>query len=157
MPNQDAAKVRIPPPVLYLFSVALGVLLHRYALPWHVPGPDGSVRAAIAVTVVAVGVGVALAALGRFWRTGQNPEPWKPTPSIVSDGIYRFTRNPMYVGLAAVQIGAGIGVGNLWIVALTPLSLAAVYWLAVRPEEAYLEAKFGDQYLRYKNSVRRWI
>ncbi len=157
MANRDAAKVRIPPPFLYLIPVALGVLLHRYALPWPVPGPDGPVRAAIAVAVVAVGVGVALAALGLFWRTGQNPEPWKPTPSIVSDGIYRFTRNPMYVGLAIIQIGAGIGAGTLWITALTPLSLIAVYWLAVRPEEAYLEAKFGDEYLRYKTSVRRWI
>ncbi len=159
MPNRsrDAAAVRFPPPFLYLISIGLGVLAHRFVRPWPVPGVEGLARAAAGLAVVFAGVGLAFAALGLFKRTGQKPEPWKPTPSIVSDGIYRYSRNPMYLALTVVQVGIGLGLGNLWIVALTALSMAAVYLVAVRPEEAYLEAKFGDEYRRYKARVRRWL
>jgi protein-S-isoprenylcysteine O-methyltransferase Ste14 len=83
--------------------------------------------------------------------------PWTSTPQIVSSGVYRFTRNPMYLGLAAIQLGIGVALGNGWIVALVPAVLAAVHVLAIRPEEAYLERKFGDAYRQYKRSVRRWL
>ncbi len=155
--SRDGAAVRFPPPFLYLISIGLGVLAHRFIRPWPLPGLGGLTRAAIGVAVVCAGVGLAVAAIGLFKRTGQEPEPWKPSPSIVSDGIYRYSRNPMYVSLGVVQVGVGVGFGNLWIVALTALSLVAVYLVAVRPEEAYLEGKFGDEYRRYKVRVRRWI
>lgn len=149
--------MRFPPPFLYLISIGVGVLMHRFVYPWPVPGHGGLWQAAVGLTVVGAGVGLAGAAFGLFKRSGQDPEPWKPTPSILSDGIYRYSRNPMYVALAVVQVGLGLGVGNLWIVALTALSLVAVYVVAVRPEEVYLESKFGDEYLRYRARVRRWL
>ena len=155
--SRDAAVVRFPPPFLFLISIGAGVLMSRFVHPWPVPGLEGLARAAVGLAVVFTGVGLAFAALGLFKRAGQEPEPWKPTPSIVSGGIYRYTRNPMYVALGVVQIGVGLGVGNLWIVALTALSWVAVYVVAVRPEEAYLEGKFGDEYRRYRARVRRWI
>ena len=155
-PDRDAAAVRLPPPLLFVGSIVLGALLHRFVYPWPLPG-EGPLRVATGVFVFCVGVVLALAALGLFVRSGQNPEPWKPTPSIVSSGIYRYTRNPMYLGMAFVQIGIGIGLGKLWIVALTALSLVAVYFVAVRPEEDYLESKFSDEYSSYKARVRRWI
>jgi protein-S-isoprenylcysteine O-methyltransferase Ste14 len=92
-----------------------------------------------------------------FMKTGQDPTPWKPTTEIISTGIYRFTRNPMYVGLALVQTGLAVAMANLWLVALLPVVLAVVYATAIRHEEAYLERKFGEAYLDYKRSVRRWI
>ncbi len=149
--------MRFPPPFLYLISIGLGVLSHRFVRPWPLPGSGGWTRAAIGLAVIAAGVGLAFAAIGLFKRTGQEPEPWKPTPSILTEGIYRYSRNPMYVSLAVVQSGIGIGLGNLWIVAFTALSLVAVYVVAVRHEEAYLERKFGDEYRRYKARIRRWI
>ena len=90
------------------------------------------------------------------WRTG-HPKPWEPTPEIISTGIYRMTRNPMYVGMAVLQAGIGIWWANGWIIALVPVVLAVVYATAVRHEEAYLEEKFGDAYRGDKSSVRRWI
>ena len=155
--DRDAAAVRFPPPFLFVSSIVLGALAHRFVYPWPLPGIEVPLRVAIGVAVFCVGLGLALAALGLFMRSGQNPEPWKATPSIVSSGIYRYTRNPMYLGLACVQVGIGLGMGKLWIVALTALSLVAVYYVAVRPEEAYLESKFGDEYLSYKARVRRWV
>ena len=96
-------------------------------------------------------------AINLFRRTGQNPEPWKSTPEIVTSGVYRLTRNPMYVGLALLQAAIGVGLANGWIVALIPLVLVIIYLMAIRHEEHYLEAKFGDAYVRYKTSVRRWL
>ncbi len=155
--NRDAAAVCFPPPFLYLISIGFGLLAHRFVGPWSLPGLEGLTRAAIGLAVVFAGIGLAFAAIGLFKRTGQEPEPWKPTPSILNDGIYRYSRNPMYLALAVVQVGIGLGLGNLWIVAATALSLVAVYFVAVRPEEIYLEGKFGDEYRRYKARVRRWI
>ncbi len=155
--SRDAAAVRFPPPFLYLISIGVGVLAHHFVRPWPLPGLEGLTRAGVGLAVVGAGVGLAVAALGLFKRTGQEPEPWKPSPSILSDGIYRYSRNPMYVALGVVQVGIGLGLGNLWVVALTALSQMAVYLVAVRPEEAYLERKFGDEYRHYKARVRRWI
>ena len=148
--------MRFPPPLIYLATVLLGVGLESFVFPlrrvdfyvWARP---------LAVLVLLVGVAMIAAAIGLFRRSGQNPEPWKPTPEILTGGIYRLTRNPMYLGLALLQLALGLWKGNGWIVVLAPLSLAAVYWFAVRHEEAYLEGKFGHVYLDYKASVRRWI
>jgi protein-S-isoprenylcysteine O-methyltransferase Ste14 len=96
-------------------------------------------------------------AFGLFRETGQDAKPWLPTPEIIKSGVYRFTRNPMYLSLALLQSGISIGVGNLWILLLVPVACAVVYMTAIRHEEAYLERKFGDSYLAYKKSVRRWL
>lgn len=154
--ERDGAAVRFPPPLVYLAALAAGVLLHAWvvALPLAV---GRGVRIAVGLAVAGVGGALVAAALGLFRRTGQDPEPWKPTPEIISTGVYRFTRNPMYVGMALLQAGIGVGLGNAWVVALVPVSLAVVYAIAVRHEEAYLERKFGAAYLAYKTSVRRWL
>ena len=83
--------------------------------------------------------------------------PWTPTTGIIATGIYRFTRNPMYVGMATIQLGLGIAMSNFWVLALVPPVLILVYATAIRHEESYLERTFGNSYLEYKRSVRRWI
>jgi protein-S-isoprenylcysteine O-methyltransferase Ste14 len=96
-------------------------------------------------------------AIKLFRRTGQDPKPWATTPEIISTGIYRITRNPMYVGLALLQIAIGIGLANWWIIIGVPIVLLLIYSTAIRHEEAYLEQKFGRVYIDYKHSVRRWL
>ena len=152
---KDGAAVRIPPPVLYIVAVVAGIGLQ---FVWPLPiGLAGGPRAALALLVALLGLPPVVAALRLFRDTGQDPKPWLPTPEIIRSGIYRFTRNPMYVGLALLQSAIGIGLGNLWILLLVPLVCAVVYSTAIRHEEAYLERKFGDSYLDYKKSVRRWL
>ena len=90
-------------------------------------------------------------------RTGQHPAPWKPSPELILQGPYRFTRNPMYLGLTLIQLGLGFAVNNLWISAFAPLSLLTVHFIAVLPEEKYLSEKFGDSYTRYLTHVRRYL
>ncbi len=152
----DGAAVRFPPPFVYLIAVTVGVLLQAFLLPLPLNLPTGA-RIVVGLALAVLGFTLGGFAFGLFRRTGQDPAPWKSTPEIVSTGIFRFTRNPMYVGMALVQAGIGLGLGNAWIVALVPVSLAVVYATAVRHEEAYLERKFGRSYLSYKASVRRWL
>jgi len=154
--EKDGAAVRLPPPITYLVAVIVGALLHAFALPLHL---DFALGVRIGAAVAAAGLGIAMmaGAVGLFKRTGQDPKPWVSTPEIISSGVYRATRNPMYLGMILLQIGIGIGLANGWILVLVPLVLVIINATAIRHEEAYLERKFGDTYAAYKASVRRWI
>jgi protein-S-isoprenylcysteine O-methyltransferase Ste14 len=154
--ERDGANVRIPPPLVYLAALIAGVLLHRFVLP--LPLPLGAVpRAVAAVACAALGVAMLVSALRLFDRTGQDPKPWKATPEIISSGAYRYTRNPMYVGMGLLQASFAFALANGWILVLLAVVLVVVNATAIRHEEAYLEAKFGDAYTAYKRSVRRWL
>lgn len=154
--SHDGAAVRVPPPLVYLGGVVVGALLHAYLTPFSL-GLSSTLRAIMATALILLSLGLMAAAIGMFRSIGQDPKPWKSTPSILSTGIYRFTRNPMYVGMAAVQAGIGVALANGWIVILVVPVLVIVYWTAIRHEEAYLETKFGSTYTDYKSSVRRWL
>ena len=152
--KQGGARVRVPPPLTFLAWVGAGVLIERLV---RLELPLGlTARLCGAITILA-GVGLGGWSVGLFKRTGQNPAPWKPSPTLVVEGPYRFVRNPMYVGMAAIQIGIGLCAGNIWIVGLAPVALLCVHFMAVRPEEDYLSARFGRDYERYKKTVRRYL
>jgi protein-S-isoprenylcysteine O-methyltransferase Ste14 len=153
---KDGAAVRIPPPLVYLGAVIAGVLVHAFVapLPMGLPIVLRTIVAGSAAVLSLVFMGFAISL---FRRTGQDPKPWAMTPEIVSTGIYRITRNPMYVGMALLQIAIGIGLANWWIIVGVPIALVIIYSTAVRHEEAYLEQKFGRVYVDYKHSVRRWL
>jgi protein-S-isoprenylcysteine O-methyltransferase Ste14 len=152
----DGAAVRFPPPFVPLIALALGVLLHLWI--WPLPLPlEGALRFGTAGLLLASGLGLMAAAIGLFRRTGQDAKPWLSTPEIISTGIYRFTRNPMYVSMGFLQAGIGVALANGWVVLLVPVTWVVIYRIAIRHEEAYLERKFGSVYTQYKASVRRWL
>jgi protein-S-isoprenylcysteine O-methyltransferase Ste14 len=154
--ERDGAAVRFPPPLVYLLAVIAGGVLHLFVLP--LPLPIGApARIGGAIAAIALGLAMVAGAIGLFRRTGQDPKPWKSTPEVISAGVYKISRNPMYVGMSLLLAGIGIGWANGWLLALLPLILFVIYTIAIRHEEAYLERKFGDRYLAYKRSVRRWI
>ena len=154
--QRDAATVRFPPPLVYLSAVILGTLLHVYVLPFRYGFGLGA-RITAGAAIALLGTAVMGGAIGLFRRTGQDPKPWKTTPEIILTGVYRFTRNPMYVGMALIQTAIGIGFANGWILALLPPVLVIIYATAIHQEETYLESKFADGYTAYKKSVRRWL
>jgi protein-S-isoprenylcysteine O-methyltransferase Ste14 len=153
--DQRGAKVRFPPPLVYLISILLGVAIRYASAPLAVAAYRFALAAGIAVLLA--GLGLIAGAWILFKRTGQDPKPWKPTPEIVLSGPYRFTRNPMYLGLTCIQIGLGLALNNLWISLLAAFSLLAVHFIAVLPEERYLAEKFGDSYRFYLVKVRRYL
>jgi protein-S-isoprenylcysteine O-methyltransferase Ste14 len=154
--DQDAAAVRFPPPFVYVIAIVTGIGLHAFAAPLELGLPLAA-RLGAAGVLAAAGLALLAAAAGHFKRSGQDPKPWKVTPEIISTGIYGITRNPMYVSMGLLQFSIGVGLANGWVVVFVPVVLGIVYAIAVRHEEAYLEAKFGDAYRQYKSSVRRWI
>lgn len=154
-PEKDAAAVKVPPPLVYLAAIAVGFgLQYLWALPL---GLGFGARLVLALLIALAGCVLLGAAIRLFFKTGQHPEPWRSTPEIITHGVYRYTRNPFYVGFALIQLAVGVGFGNLWIILLVPVSCVGVFYTAIRQEEAYLTRKFGTPYLEYKQSVRRWL
>ena len=154
--TEKGANVRFPPPIVYLISILLGVAVPYVAAPLRVP-VQRYVTIAGGLAMVLAGFGLNISAWKWFQRTGQDPKPWMPTPELVFRGPYRYTRNPMYVGLTCLQIGVGLDLNNLWIVLLAAVSLLAVHFIAVKPEERYLTEKFGQNYTSYLAKVRRYF
>ena len=155
--DKDGADVRFPPPLLPLATVLAGVLLERWfpvgAFELPAPGRYGFGGAFIAICILVLGLWPVVL----FRRSGQSELPWRPTPSILEYGPYRYTRNPMYLMMVLVCLGIAIVLSNAWIVLLTPVCAWALYRFAISPEETYLERKFGEPYRDYKRRVRRWI
>ena len=153
---ERGAEVRFPPPLVFLGTTLLGVALQSAGPDLSLP-LDRWIGLGAGLLLLLAGLALGTAAHARFRRTGQHPAPWRPSPEFIRGGPYRFTRNPMYVGMSLIEIGLGLAVDNLWIVLLTAPALLAVHFIAVRPEERYLATKFGKPYVDYVASVRRYL
>jgi len=156
--HRDGARVRFPPPLIFVGITLVGIALQRWvgALVPAETAPRILWQSLAGLTLL-WGCWLTGSAFLWFLRTKQNPEPWAPSPELIVEGIYRLTRNPMYIGMAGWQMAWGFFQQNLWIVLLTPLSLLGVYFVAVRHEEEYLEEKFEEAFVEYKMTVRRWL
>jgi len=156
--QRDAAAVRIFPPAVPVLTIQIGVGLNRVwpiDLGFALPTPERYVLGGLIVAGAILGLGRSAVLL--FRRSGQSENPWKPSPQVVDGGPFRFTRNPMYLQLVLVCIGAAVILMNWWVLVLTPVGGWLLQRFAILPEEAYLERKFGETYLAYKRRVRRWL
>jgi protein-S-isoprenylcysteine O-methyltransferase Ste14 len=157
MTESDAAAVRVFPPGVPLATIAAGLALDRLwpigALP--LPAPERYWIGGLLVAGSILGLGLWSVLL--FRRSGQDENPWKPTPAIVERGPFRVTRNPMYLQMVLACVGVALMLASPWILALTPACAWLLHRFAILPEEAYLERKFGDAYRAYKRRVRRWL
>ncbi len=151
--NHDAVGPGIHPPLL--LGVMLGtILLHKaFALPSALPKPAR--RAGI--LLIALGLLTGASAVRAQMKAGTTPNPNHPAKAIVQSGPYRFTRNPMYLSMTALFAGAALLANAAWTLLLLPVMVLALDLGMIRREEAYLEQKFGKDYLRYKNRVHRWL
>lgn len=152
----DGANVRFPPPLIYLGALILGIIIGRsLKLPGFGIGAD--MRDLFGWLLVAVGLTVNIAGFGLFRRLGTAVIPYKPASRLVRSGIYRWTRNPMYLGMALLYMGIALLFDSiLGLVLLLPV-LTIIQTQVIAREEAYLERAFGDEYRTYKARVRRWI
>ena len=142
------------PPVY--FVVALGVMaLLDFAVPL-LPIIARPYRYA-GFAIIALGLVPALWAALLFRRAGTGIVPFSPATALVVRGPYRFTRNPMYLGLSMTLLGAAILMGSLTPFLVVPAFMALITDRFIAPEEAMLERAFGASYLAYKAKVRRWL
>ncbi len=153
-PSQDTAGVRVPPPFIYLGGLAVG-----FALEALLPGSSvpAAVQWGLGGALLLAGLALAASFNMAFQRKGTAVEPWKPTTAIVTTGPYRLTRNPAYLGMALIYAGIAVMSDAFWTLAPLPLVLLIIDRAVIAREERYLERKFGQEYLDYKRSVRRWL
>ena len=156
--KKDGAKVRIPPPILPIITIVGGHYLSIFrplVAGFDLPTPARYWIGGLIVASALLTLGVWPIVL--FRKAGQSELPWTPTTEIIIRGPYQFTRNPMYLMMILLCIGFAILLSDAWTAVLTPVCEMLLYYLAIRPEEAYLESKFGESYRAYKLKVRRWI
>ena len=151
--RQPSSRLLVPP-VYFLVALVLMAFFHRVA-PWaHVL--DAPYRyAGIIVAALALGLGTWAAVL--FRHAGTDIRPYMPSSALVVAGPYRFTRNPMYLGMAGILLGAAVFMGSLTPFIVIPAFMALITERFIVPEETKLEAAFGRDYLEYKARVRRWL
>lgn len=152
----DTPGVIAPPPLIFLGFLLVGWGLGRLGGDPSL-GLDQTVRRGAAFGLVIGGLMIEWAAVARFRRLGTPPEPWKPTTALATDGLYRFSRNPIYLGFAAIYAGFAIAMDSAVALALLVPCLAVVDRFVVVREERYLEARFGEAWRAYRARVRRWL
>ena len=152
----DNAGVIAPPPLIFV-----GVLAIALAIDWLIAGPSlgmsYGLRMLMATVLLIPGAALLFAAGAGFSAAKTNIPPWKPATALVTSGIYRYTRNPMYLGMALAYAALSLFADSLIALAGLPVALAVMHYGVIAREERYLEAKFGDAYRDYRRMVRRWL
>ena len=147
---------RVPPPIVGAIAAALmlGVAWVAPALtlslPWRLP---------IAVVIAVAGLALGLVAVGHFRRARTTVDPLNPgkASALVAGGIYRFTRNPMYLGMATLLLAWAVYLSNVAALAGLALFVAYMNRFQIEPEERALKARFGEEFEAYCRRVRRWL
>jgi protein-S-isoprenylcysteine O-methyltransferase Ste14 len=154
MVTEDTAGVVAPPPLIFLAGLVVG-----FAVEALLPGVDlpAWLEWGVGGLLVVAGLGLLLWFNTSFSRKGTAVEPWKPTTAIVTTGPYRFTRNPAYLAMALTYVGIALLSSAVWVLVPLPVVLAVIDRGVIAREERYLERKFGEEYLGYKRTVRRWV
>ena len=148
-------RAAVPPPLVFLGALMIGVALN-IALPLPIL-TDGRIGDVLGLLSTLGSAALAFWALRTMLRAGEQPDPGAPTRKIVREGPFARTRNPIYLSFALFDLGVALLMNNLWIIlVLVPLMLYVDRGI-IRREERYLERQFGDEYLEYKGSVRRWL
>ena len=147
------AKVIALPPFFLAGALVLGFVLD---LAWPAKFMPRTVALVIGILVILSGIALAILAVRQMVRAKTAVDVRKPTTEIVTSGVFQFSRNPIYLGMVLFCIGAAFLLDSLWFLALCVPLVIVLQRGVIEPEEAYLEQKFGDKYLRYKARVRRW-
>jgi protein-S-isoprenylcysteine O-methyltransferase Ste14 len=150
----DNAGVAFHPPVVPALSLALG-FLGRWIVPLtFLPGDAPEILGPFVVTVPLGLFGWAVYTMHAGHTSVRTSDP---TDTIVVNGPFRFSRNPIYLSMVLVVCGVGVWANSLWFLGWAGVSAALLWWGVISREERYLERKFGPQYSAYKKRVRRWL
>ncbi len=154
---KDHPNVVIFPPL-----IPLAILLAACALQWLAPlgllaNLGQGLRAGTGLAIAIAGIAIAASGRRALVRRGTNVNPFQPSTALATEGIYRYTRNPMYDGGTLILTGIGVVFALDWIFPLLVLGLVTLHFGVVRREEEYLARKFGDEYRRFQARVPRYF
>ena len=152
--GNDAPDVRIIPPLVYLAGIVIGFLATVWIPTKVVPN---SVAWTVGGILICCGAVLTGSALLKFKDGGTTVRPDRAASTLVIGGPYNVTRNPMYLGLAFVYLGVAVAGQSVWALILLPVALTVIQRGAIEPEEAFLEQRFGANYINYAAKVRRWL
>jgi protein-S-isoprenylcysteine O-methyltransferase Ste14 len=146
--------IRVPPPLIYLAPLVSGLLIDR---KFHFPFLPRRVARILGWTLLSGGV-LLSSWFRRTMREVDAPiRTDKPVPSLATGGPFCYTRNPGYLSMAMIYAGVAVQRNALWAILFLPAVLLVIQREVIGREERYLERAFGEEYLRYKTSVRRWV
>ena len=151
---QMSHRRRILPPVYFLAAIAIMAGLHYLAPIGIILRPPITY---LGVLLIAIGLGVVGWPAAAFGRVGTPIKPFEDSTHLVTGGMYRVSRNPMYLGMVVVLLGIAVLFGNISPFISIPIFVWLIQKNFIRLEEAMLEKTFGDEYREYKNVVRRWL
>jgi len=157
MENSDdkcGAGVKVPPPLIALSFLLLGWWLDSI---WATGMGFLSNFSYIGAVFTIAGIALIIVVIRFFKKVSINIEPWKPTSTIVTTGVYAYSRNPIYLGFCLIVFGLGLYFNSFWIFIMVLPIGTFINFLVIQKEERYLEGKFGKEYCDYKNDVRRWL
>jgi protein-S-isoprenylcysteine O-methyltransferase Ste14 len=152
--TENHGPLRIPPPLIYAVIFLLGVGLNRW-WPIELFPPEPAVI--VGNIIVAVSVLMLLPVFVQFYRARTSFDVRKPATTLITDGAYRFSRNPAYVSLTLLYLGLAVITNKAWVLLLIVPALAVMNAWVVPKEERHLEEQFGERYRQYKANVRRWL
>ena len=142
------------PPLILGAAIALGLILNYF---WPAKVLARSLAVPLGILIVFVAVAIGLLAVREMVTASTPLDVRKRSTRIVTSGVFQQSRNPIYLGMVLLCTGVAFLVDSLWLLGLVPLFAAILQKGVIEPEEAYLERNFGEDYLRYKARVRRWI
>ncbi len=150
----DKANAIALPPLIVGAALALGLLLH-FAWPLRVLARPETLW--LGVLSIVAAIPIVVGAVRALARAKTAIDVRKPTTDIVTGGVYKVSRNPIYLSMMLVYLGIAALLDSLWLLLLAPPLLVVLRRGVIEREERYLERKFGEKYLGYKARVRRWI
>jgi len=153
---KDSAAIRIPPPLFFFVCLGIGLLL-EYFFPIHLISFALIPRIIVGCIFILISGYFAVSAFVVLIKNKTPFDTAKSTIKIVTDGSFRFSRNPLYLSLLLLLFGIAVLMFSLWLFFTIPILYSLFLFKAVKPEENYLSQKFGEEYLDYSSKVRRWI
>jgi protein-S-isoprenylcysteine O-methyltransferase Ste14 len=154
--SNDIPGVIVFPPLIPLSILIVGIILNLAAPRGLLNQVPLLARIVVGTIAFVVGLGMVIGAGRNFRQIGTNVNPLQPTLVLATTGIFRWTRNPMYVGGSIVLLGIAIGGALDWVLLLLILSSPLVHYGIILREESYLKRKFGEQYRSYQKQVPRY-
>jgi len=154
--KKDHPGVPIPPPLFYVATFLLAVLIQRL-IQFDKEFFYTTTSKIVGSIIIVVGLFFSFPAFRQFFKTKNTLVTIKSASSLQTTGIYSVSRNPMYLSLLLIYTGLAFLIGNWWNIILLPLLFLVVQEYIIKREEKYLERRFGQEYLNYKSKVRRWL